>query len=343
MRICVLGKRRSVTGWLEATAAAWRDAGHAVLPVIFRDSRLHPALERALFSPRIGAPRTAALVRRVRTFAPDLIVAVDAFATPLSLLTELRATPGLPPLFGWVGDSFDETAIPQANAFSVVGYTDSGFLALHAKHGLRAEAFYLPHAANPMLAGNPAAAGPRNETMVFVANRTPHRLATLQQVREKLVLYGAGWQAMQGGIHEVHLHRVPVEGLGAIYRAHRAVLNIRNETHVLAGLNQRNFDPYLCGAVVVTDPQTDLERCFAPGTEVLVWHEAAEIDALASRLRQNPAWAAEIAERGRRRVLAEHTYAARLASFARHAGASAPTQTQALVSGNRPFPQDLVT
>jgi Glycosyl transferases group 1 len=319
MRICVLGKRGSVVGWVDGAVAAWRGDGHVVMPAIFRDARLHPALERALFAPRLGAPRAALLARRVRAFAPDLIVAIDAFSTPLSLLARLRATPGLPPLLGWVGDRFEDYARERAAYFAAIGYTDSGLLSLHAEMELRCEAFYLPHAANAMFAaGTPT--GRRAEKMVFVANPTPQRVATLRALREPVALHGPGWQEVVGGVHEVHLHRVPLDGVGALYRAHAAVLNIRNETHVLAGLNQRNFDPFLCGAAVVTDPQPDLQRCFELGTEVLVWREPVEIDEFSARLRREPGWAAAVAAHGRRRVLADHTYAARLAGLVRVAG-----------------------
>jgi len=319
MRVCVLGKRGSVIGWVDGAVAAWRGGGHAVMAAIFRDARLHPALERSLFSERIGAPRAAVLARRIRAFAPDLIVAVDAFSTPLSLLARLRDAPGLAPLFGWVGDLFGDYATARAPYFAAIGYTDSGLASLHDKMELRADAFYLPHAANAAL-GEAAVAGPRAEKMVFVANPTPLRVATLRQLREPVVLHGPGWAELRGTVHDVHVHRVPLSGVGALYRGHAAVLNMRNETHVLAGLNQRNFDPFLCGAAVVTDEQPDLQRCFDPQTEVVVWRDAAEIDAFSARLRREPAWARQIAERGRRRVLAEHTYAARLATFARLAG-----------------------
>jgi hypothetical protein len=320
MRICVLGKRGSIIGWLDGAVAAWRAAGHTVLPAIFRDARLHPALERALFSPRIGAPRAGVLARRVRAFGPELIVAVDAFSTPVSLLDRLRATPGLPPLIGWVGDRFGDYARERAPYFAAIGYTDSGLLAVHAEMGLRSDAFFLPHAAREVAGGAVATAGPRAAKMVFVGNPTPQRLATLSALREPVALHGPGWGGMQGGVHEVNVHRVPLDGLAALYCAHAAVLNMRNETHVLAGLNQRNFDPFLCGAAVVTDMQPDLQRCFDAESEVLVWREPAEIDAISVRLRQEPDWAAAVAERGRRRVLAEHTYEARLASLARLAG-----------------------
>jgi len=317
MRVCVLGKRGSVIGWLEGAVAGWRAAGHEVLPVVYRDARLHPALERALFAEALGAPRAALLARRVRAFQPDLIVAPDAFSTPTSLLARLRAAPGLPPLLGWVGDIFGDYAKARAPYFAAIGYTDSGLVELHARMALPARAVYLPHAARPTSASEAAEGAARADRLVFVANPTPARIATLRALREPVALHGPGWSAMPAGPHEVHPRRVPAEAVGALYRRHRAVLNIRNETHVLAGLNQRNFDPFLRGAAVLTDPQPDLERCFDPGREVLVWREPAEIDELSARLRREPEAVAAIAERGRRRVLAEHTYAARLATLAR--------------------------
>jgi spore maturation protein CgeB len=317
MRICVLGKRGSMIGWVDGAVAAWRKAGHDVLHAIYRDARLAPKLEAALFSEAIGAPRARAIVRRIRAFAPDLMLAIDAFSTPLSLLARLDATPGLPPLLGWVGDRFSDYARERAPSFAAIGYTDSGLVDLHARMELRSDAFYLPHAANPLLADTSAPDGPRRPELVFVAAPTPQRVATLMALREQVVLHGAGWHDFSGRQHEIHASRVPLEGLAPIYRAHLAVLNMRNETHVLAGLNQRNFDPFLCGAVVATDPQPDLERCFDPGEDVLVWREPADIDALSARLRREPDWVRRFADRGRRRVLAQHTYTARLASIAR--------------------------
>ena len=321
MRVCVLGKRGSVIGWVEGAVAAWRADGHAVLHAVFGDTRLHPALEQALYSRRIGAPRAVLLARRIRAFAPDLIVAVDAFSTPLSLLAILRGTPGLPPVIGWVGDRFGAYALAPAKYLAAVAYTDSGLIGLHGQFGLTGTPLYLPHAANAALAAVAETGQPRRPDLVFVANPTPERQATVLRLRERVVLYGPGWQRPREGVHEVNAYRVPLGDLGGIYLAHAGVLNMRNETHVLDGLNQRNFDPFLCGAAVVTDPQRDLERCFEPGREVLVWREPAEIDAISARLRREPGWAAAVAERGRRRVLAEHTYAARLRTLARAAGA----------------------
>jgi len=64
MRVCVLGKRGSVIGWVDGAVAAWRGGGPGVMAALFRDARLHPARGRARFSVRIGAPRAAGRARR---------------------------------------------------------------------------------------------------------------------------------------------------------------------------------------------------------------------------------------------------------------------------------------
>jgi spore maturation protein CgeB len=110
---------------------------------------------------------------------------------------------------------------------------------------------------------------------------------------------------------------VPHHRLAAIYVAHAASLNIRNAANVVAGLNQRSFDPYLFGAAVVSDDQPDLARCFEPGVETLVFRSIPELDALHAKLKRDPAWAAGIAAKGLARIQAEHTFAHRLRTLMR--------------------------
>ena len=110
---------------------------------------------------------------------------------------------------------------------------------------------------------------------------------------------------------------IGIDELGAIYRSATAALNVRNEHNVLNGLNQRHFDPYLAATPVVSDDLADLNRCFDPGTEVLVYHDPGELNDLYARLRRDPGFATAIGAQGRRRVLAEHTYAHRLAALLR--------------------------
>ncbi|MGE0417939.1 MAG: glycosyltransferase, partial [Acetobacteraceae bacterium] len=89
---------------------------------------------------------------------------------------------------------------------------------------------------------------------------------------------------------------------------------------VINGLNQRHFAPYILGTPVITDAQPDIPHCFEPGTEMLVYEDAANLNDLYAALRRDPARAAIVGEAGRRRVLAHHTYAHRLDTIAGLAG-----------------------
>jgi spore maturation protein CgeB len=306
VKLFLLGKSGSVTHWLEDAAAAFAALGHAVSVGFVRRPWIPLAVETA-FAEATGA----ALERRIRREQPDLILAIGAFHAPAAVLGPIAASARRAPLIGWVGDVFEPSVAPLADRYDLVAYTDSALVARHQALGLRAQAAFLPHAADP--SGDwPGPDGQRRARMVFVANPTPLRRQVVAAIRRPVTLHGPGWRASDGARHEIHARRTSPSALRRIYAGHLAALNIRNERNVLAGLNQRNFDPCLAGAVLVTDDQPDLERCFEPGREVLAWRGPDEIDAAYDRLLADPALARAIAERGRRRVLADHTYGARL-------------------------------
>ena len=307
LKIFLLGKSASITHWLEDAASGFRAAGHEVAVGFTRRPWLSAAVERAL-----EAAFTASIVRRIGQFDPELILVIGGLHIPPGMLEAVAATPGRAPLIGWVGDLFDEAARGLAGLYDAVNYTDSGLEVLHHTLGFAAPARFAPHAVNPAGADPATTTAERQARMVFVANPTPHRRAVVAALASPIALYGPAWRATPGVDHEIHVARVAHRRLRGLYQGHTMALNIRNEHHVLSGLNQRNFEPCLAGAAQLTDDQADLERCFEPGVEVLAWRDVDELNAMHERLLRAPAEAAAIGERGRRRVLADHTYGRRL-------------------------------
>jgi spore maturation protein CgeB len=317
VKVFIVGKRGSVTHWAEDAVAGFETAGHEVRFGSTRNPGLHRSIERILLAGWAGAPRGARLGRAISRFAPDLILVITAYHTPLPILDHLASLPNRPPMLGWVGDRFSTDHQGVAALFDGVAYTDTGLLTLHQKLGFPCRATFLPHAANVRLYAPAHEAIPRRSDMVFVANPTEYRLALVSQIRTPLQLYGRGWVRLRGGCHQVHARRIGLEELTAVYRSHLAVLNVRNERNVMVGLNQRHFDPCLAGTPVVADNQDDLPLCFEPGREMLVYRDVDELNDLYVRLRRDPERAAAVGESGRRRVLAEHTYGHRLTALAR--------------------------
>jgi spore maturation protein CgeB len=307
MRLFILGKLGSIVHWVEDSLSGFRAAGHQVELGVTRNPRLSPAIERLL-------PRPATIARHLRRFRPDLIVAIVPHAIPAGILHRVAAMPGRPPLIAWIGDAFTADDRPIADLFDAVAYTDTGMLALHRQFGFRAPCAFVPHAARA--ASVRAGVMTRRPHMVFVANPTSHRRDVVARVTTPLKLIGPAWSHPAIPMHEIEDRRVPAADLPRIYATHVAVLNIRNEVNVLNGLNQRHFEPALSATPVVSDAQPDLDLCFDPGKEVLVYQDTDELNALYDRLHRDPTFAAAIGRAAQKRVEAHHGYAQRLTALA---------------------------
>ena len=320
MKLFLFGKTRTVTRLTEEAAAAWRACGVEVRLFAYRDTAVKKRLEPLLMAPWLGEPYAALAASRVRRDRPDLILGIGPFHwLPLAVFSRLRQLADRPPMVAWIGDRFGPDAAPHANLFDLIAYTDSGLVDLHKQFRFRAEALYLPLAADPAggLQNQPEIATARDPRLLFVASRTDHRLDLLRSLSRPVSLYGRDWSQVSAlAAHDVHAERVGPDQLAALYRRHLAVLNIRHELNVINGLNQRHFAPPLAGAAVVSDLQSDLPLCFEPGTEVVTYSGAEDLADVQQKLIREPQWGARVAERAQARVLASHTYAHRLARLA---------------------------
>lgn len=305
MRLFLLGKAQSVTHWVEDAAGAFRALGHQVEVGFVRRPWIAQALER-----RLAESLAARLAHRVARADAAMVLSVGGFHAPQAAIENVAAAPSRPPLVAWVGDLFDESARPLADLHDLVAYTDTALLARHKALGFRSPALYLPHAVDPAL--QPQAREPRVQRMLFIANPTPGRRLTVGSIEDPIAVVGPGWRREDGPWHDINARRISARSARILYAGSLAALNVRNEINVLAGLNQRNFEPCLVGAALVTDAQGDLELCFDPGREVLVWRDFASLNEAYRSLLREPLEAARLGLRGRARVLADHTYARRL-------------------------------
>jgi len=316
VRIVVLGKVGSIVAWTEDTADAFRDAGHDVLIIASRDPRLSKSMERLALSQRLGAPLAVWIARRIRRFRPDLVLSIHADTVPTEMLTAIRGMPGRPPLIGWVGDMFHEDFIHRAALYDAVAYTDTGLLRRHQQYAIPSRGAFVPHAANPGRRPGTDAVAVRVPRMAFVAGPTEYRRSIVAQVREPIAIFGPEWdRLLTAPQHAIESRRIPRPEVAEIYARHLAVLNVKHEGHVIDGLNQRSFAPYVHATPVVTDDQPDLPLCLEPGVETFVYGSLAELNEIYERLQREPGLAAKVGQRGQRRVLAEHTYGHRLETF----------------------------
>lgn len=79
--------------------------------------------------------------------------------------------------------------------------------------------------------------------------------------------------------------------------------------------NQRVFDVPCCGAFLLTDHRQQIEQLFEPGVEVALYQDMDEIPVMLDKFLNDPKARDNIAQAGRKRVLAEHTYDHRITSL----------------------------
>jgi spore maturation protein CgeB len=166
----------------------------------------------------------------------------------------------------------------------------------------------------------PAAPDERFEGLLgFLGNRLPDREARVEEFFLKaaalssgrFVLGGAGWEDKPVPPNVVRVGHVYTRDHNAFNASTRAVLNVSRESMARYGFSPatRVFEAAGAAACIVTDEWEGIEQFLEPGEEVLVARNGEEVARHVADL--NPERARAIGLRGRRRILAEHTYAHR--------------------------------
>jgi spore maturation protein CgeB len=160
--------------------------------------------------------------------------------------------------------------------------------------------------------------------LAFVGNRLPDREARVDDFflraawiakRHAFVLGGAGWddKPLPSNVH--YVGHVPVHEHNAVNSSARAVLNVTRDDMARNGWSPptRLFEAAGAGACVITDAWEGVGDFLEPGNEVLVASSGRDVAELLVDLDEDAA--AQIGDAARRRLLAEHTYAHRVAQL----------------------------
>ncbi len=165
---------------------------------------------------------------------------------------------------------------------------------------------------------HPVPPDPRYECdLAFLGNRLPDREARVRTFLFEparalpdltFLLGGAGWE--QGSVppNLRVLGHVPTAEHNAFNCTPRAVLNISRESMATRGFSPatRIFEAAGAAACIITDAWEGIETILAPGREIIVARDGADVAEAMRTL--TPERAREIGEAAQARVLAEHTY-----------------------------------
>lgn len=184
-----------------------------------------------------------------------------------------------------------------------------------AERGVNAS--FLPNAFDPALAEPPTR---RTDEIAFVGSRYPNRVELLETLRDAGVpvrAYGRQWSHhLFDRMRTWELSRpdlpaerdIPLDQAYQVQAEAAASINVHG---LQAGLAMRTFEvPGMGGLQLVDRP--DVAEFYDLGTEALVFESLEELVELSQRALRDKPWAERIRAAGRRRTLAEHTFAHRI-------------------------------
>ena len=134
----------------------------------------------------------------------------------------------------------------------------------------------------------------------------------------KFLLIGSQYPEAAWPPNVRHIAHLSPEWHAQLYSSSRFVLNLTRQEMVLAGYSPsvRLFEAGACGAAMISDNWQGMETFFVPGEEILLAENPSQV--LAYLEDMDAETIAEIGQRARNRVLAEHTSQRRAEQFEGH-------------------------
>jgi spore maturation protein CgeB len=336
MRLFIVGPRW-VGEWTEGVGRAAENLGHQVALFYYMNNdsnqlkdmakrRLPPPLQKAL---RVGVnlvKRAQAvgmnrrLIAAVRAFRPDAILILKGETISLESLVTLRSQK-IPLVSWWVDDPFRFSMwLRNFELFDVVFAFDKECVANLKERGLK-HVIYLPCACD-QTTFSPQSLDPSdypllNCTVGFVAVYYPERAALLSQMKGlDLGLWGSGWEAapefdaLPSGTWRGP--RITAANAAKVYNLAKICPNVHHSQTRIGGINTRTFEILAAGGFELVDNVPGLEEHFEVGREIVAYSSPDQFHELTEYYLSHPSERAAIMERGRSRVLRDHTYEKRL-------------------------------
>lgn len=186
--------------------------------------------------------------------------------------------------------------------------------------------FYLPLAAEPSV-HRPLNLSEKERreygsSVSFVGAGYPNRVALFEKLElEDFKIWGSDWNlSRNSGLHKFLQRngaRIDVKEYVKIFNASPVNLNLHsslNPDEMGSGdfVNPRTFEIAACRAFQIVDYRTLLGELFEEGEEIIACRTIYEMKRAIRKALEDPEWRMDVARKGYRRVLREHTYLHRI-------------------------------
>jgi spore maturation protein CgeB len=349
MRVLVIGSLPRLGSpnnlpWLWYATSALKRLGHEVAAATYRESwaaspwitsrlgRMKPAgalLRRQIVT--VAQRRDRETLALANAFRPRLTLVLKGEVFNPDLFAKIKRATAGPLVSWWVDDPFAyPESVKSFALFDHIFMFDRSYLSNVEQAGASAVSF-LPCACDektyrPVRLS--AAQQKRWATDVaFVASFYPNRGMLVRAVAEgtNVGVWGSGWRTSLArreldGRHDIVRGGVVAAATAArIYSAAKVGLNSHHPQSRDGGLNMRTFELLAAGIPALNDYVPGVEDLLEPDRELVCYRSVAEAQDMAVALVADRQRRASIARRGQARVIAEHTYVARMRTLCERA------------------------
>lgn len=265
-----------------------------------------------------------------KQFRPDLLFVIKGESILPEMLKKLKVQAGATvcyiwddPFYSYAGtysDKYRRTNFEKGlRQYDYIFVYDRFYVEKIRERGAERVA-YLPLAASPSQYG-PVEINPKDQIkysydICFVGVPYPNRVEILDSLKKyKLGVFGDGWESyfFQKGQPLPPYFKGRAQGAEVVklYLCSKIVLNI-HDPEAREGLNTRTFDVLSCGAFELVDHKKAVEEHFNVQEEIVVYRNAEELQDLVAYYLEHPAERKALVEKGRKKVLARHTWLNRM-------------------------------
>ena len=342
MRVLLIGQQ-TLYPWTAYTARALNRLGQEVHPFLETDLFLDgitvrkgrrvasavPGLVPLLDRWRDGwyRRRDRRLLQAAGSLKPDLLIVLSGSSFSAEFLRRLKGEARCPMVTWWVDDPFRYPVDRIFGLYDTFFIFDRSYEERLRREGA-ADVRFLPCACDETRYApqtlRPDERARYGSEIALVSWYCETRLETVSALAQfDLKIWGRGWrrpdvlQALNGRHRSILQPErfVPDREAAKIFSAAQIGLNIHSGQSHLGGLNARTFDLLAAGSFQMVDALPGMEELLEPGKEVAVYRSPREAADLARHYLKHPQERSAIAERGRRRTLAQHTYLHRIRSI----------------------------
>jgi len=303
-KILVIGKHNHL-GWIEHTINGFLSNGCEVNHFYTNKLAVKNTIIKGIYKTLGNKKQEISLQMnelntKIEEFKPDIAVFVGAFFTNIELFALCKEKNII--TIGWVGDKFSNQKSEYSKFIDYLFVSDSAFLDIAKQLDFK-DVDLLQFGYDHTLHTNKNLK--RENAINFVGSYTKDRDVTFQHIDNyNLKIYGTKWDKLShvSPSWNISNKKISQPDVVNIYNSTLATLNVAQKENIINMVNMRTFEATACGSLLVNDYVKDLELCFEPNKEVLVYKNLDELENIIDRILHDPFLAKAIANNGEKRV-----------------------------------------